>query len=105
MDVAAYRADILGEFQKQKSLADRAIDQTGDANLHETLGADENSIAILMKHLSGNLRSRWTDVFTSDGENQDGARDRAFLAEDAETSASLLKRWEEGWSILFELLK
>ena len=101
-----YLDDVIGEYRKQKQLAERAIAQVGnDADLFVTLGADENSIATIVKHLAGNLRSRWTDFLGSDGEKPDRNRDLEFENERGETRVSLLARWALGWRVLFDTLE
>jgi hypothetical protein len=101
-----YLDDVIGEYRKQKQLAERAIAQVGnDADLFVTLGADENSIATIVKHLAGNLRSRWTDFLGSDGEKPDRNRDLEFENVRGETRVSLLARWALGWRVLFDTLE
>jgi hypothetical protein len=91
------------EFEKIKKLSDKAIAQLSDAELHVKIDAESNSVAIIMRHMAGNMRSRWTDFLTSDGEKPDRFRDREF--EDATvTRAQLLDEWEDGWRRLFDAL-
>jgi Protein of unknown function (DUF1572) len=97
MDAQHYLDDILVQLRKLKSQADRAVAQTTDAHLFATLDADANSIAILMKHIAGNMRSRWTDFLTTDGEKADRDRDREFEVEAANTRPEILAHWEDGW--------
>jgi hypothetical protein len=97
MDGRHYLDDILVQLRKLKGQADRAIAQTSDAHLFATLDAEANSIAILMKHVAGNMRSRWTDFLTSDGEKPDRDRDREFEVDAANTRAQVLALWEDGW--------
>ena len=75
---ALYLADILATFKQYKALADRAIAQVPDAHLHTLLDPESNSIAIVVRHLAGNLRSRFTDFLTTDGEKPDRDRDGEF---------------------------
>jgi hypothetical protein len=100
---AAYLADTRREFAKLKSLADRAAAQVPDARWFERLDPDGNSVAVLMKHLGGNLRSRWTDFLSSDGEKPDRNRDDEF-EKPPQTRAETLALWEEGWTCVFEAL-
>jgi hypothetical protein len=94
---------VLDEFQKIKKLADKSIAQLTDEQLHATIDPDANSVAILMRHMAGNMRSRWINFLTSDGEKPDRMRDREF--EDAgQTRGELLAEWEHGWQCLFEAL-
>jgi len=90
----------LGEL---KALGDRALARLDDAELTKTLDPESNSVAVLVQHVAGNMRSRWTDFLTTDGEKADRNRDGEF--EPALTAkAPLLQRWEEGWRILFAAL-
>ena len=101
---AEFLAAIVNAFEGNKRLADRAIAQVPDDKLHVALSADTNSIAVIMKHVAGNLLSRWTDFLTTDGEKPWRRRDEEFV--DSFTSrAELLEYWERGWSCLFGTLK
>lgn len=99
--------DILGsielEYRRYKRLAEGAIAQLDEADLSKPAGTG-NSIAILVWHISGNLKSRFTDFLISDGEKAWRARDEEFASRSV-TSAQLLEKWEEGWSVLFAALK
>ncbi len=95
----SYIEDSLAVFRYYKSLAERAMQQVRDEDLFATLDAEANSIAIVVKHMAGNMRSRWTDFLTTDGEKPDRDRDSEFVAPPA-TRAALLALWEEGWSRL-----
>lgn len=93
----------IDELQKVKKLADKSIEQLSDDQLHSTIDPDANSVAVLMRHMAGNMRSRWTDFLTSDGEKPDRKRDGEF--EDARQSrAELLTEWEQGWKCVFDAL-
>jgi hypothetical protein len=87
----------------QKELADRAMAQLGTDDLHWTPHEESNSIAIIVKHVAGNMRSRWTDFLTTDGEKPDRNRDGEFV-DDLGSAEQVLAVWEEGWSILFATL-
>ncbi|HEV2214889.1 MAG TPA: DUF1572 domain-containing protein, partial [Terracidiphilus sp.] len=100
----SYLADSLAVFRQMKQLAERAMAQVADEELFATLDAEANSIAILVKHMAGNMRSRWTDFLTSDGEKPTRNRDGEF-ENPAETRAALLADWESGWSCLFAALE
>lgn len=94
---------VLDEFHKIKKLGDKAIAQLTDEQLHVKLDDESNSVAIIMRHMAGNMRSRWTDFLTSDGEKPDRHRDQEF--EDVtETRAELQAEWEAGWRCLFDAL-
>jgi hypothetical protein len=91
------------ELHKIKKLADKAIAQLTDTDLHVKIDEESNSVAIIMRHVAGNMRSRWTDFLTSDGEKPDRFRDREF--EDRPLSrAELVAEWEDGWRRLFEAI-
>ena len=95
----------IREFRKLKLQADRAVAQVRPDDLFRTLDDESNSIAVLMKHLAGNMRSRWTDFLTTDGEKPDRNRDTEFVIDDAETPESIKQRWEMGWKVLFDGLQ
>ncbi|MGO9275656.1 MAG: DUF1572 family protein [Terriglobia bacterium] len=97
--------DATLQFHGLKSLADRAVAQASDAELFATLDEESNSIAAIMKHISGNQRSRWTDFLTSDGEKPDRNRDTEFEVQSAETRDAVMRRWEQGWDCLFQALE
>ena len=96
-------AAVLDEFQKIKKLADKSIEQLSDDQLHVKIDAEANSVAVIMRHLAGNMRSRWVDFLASDGEKPDRLRDREF-EEVAQTRAELTAEWEHGWQCLFSAL-
>ncbi len=98
-----YVEDAAAVFRKQKQLADGAAAQVSDEEFFRAIDAESNSIAVIMKHMAGNLRSRWTDFLTSDGEKADRHRDTEFVVED-EGRAAILERWEAGWRTLFDTL-
>jgi hypothetical protein len=93
----------VDELQKVKKLADKAIAQLDDDQLWHKLDPDANSVAILMRHMAGNMRSRWTNFRTSDGEKPDRNRDQEF-EDRAMTREELLAEWEDGWSRVFDAL-
>jgi hypothetical protein len=92
------------ELRRLKALADKAMAQVDDDGFFAALGQDENSIALVVKHMAGNLRSRFRDFLTSDGEKPDRNRDAEFETAPTDTRAALLAAWEEGWQILFDAL-
>jgi hypothetical protein len=100
----SYVADALALFRSYKRLGEGAIAQVSEAALLTVLDPESNSIALLVKHLAGNMRSRWTDFLTSDGEKPDRDRDSEFVAP-PETRAELLALWERGWGCLFGALE
>jgi hypothetical protein len=94
---------IAYRFGSLKELGERAIAQLSDEDLTHTVGEESNSIAVLLKHLHGNMMSRWTDFLTSDGEKPWRDRDGEFEP-DAPGRPELMKLWEEGWDCLFDAL-
>jgi hypothetical protein len=100
----SYLNDSIDVFRYYKKLAERAIQQCPDDALFESLDVESNSIAIIVKHMAGNMRSRWTDFLTTDGEKPDRNRDTEF--EDApKTRVELMKLWERGWKHIFDALE
>jgi hypothetical protein len=95
-----YIENALEEFRGMKALADKAIAQVSDEEFFRALDPESNSIAVIMKHLAGNMRSRWTDFLTSDGEKPNRHRDTEFELE-SEDRRAIEERWEEGWRIVF----
>jgi hypothetical protein len=95
------RNEILDRFRQLKSQADRALAQVRDDELFLQLDAESNSLAVIMKHVAGNMRSRWTDFLTSDGEKPDRYRDREFEILDHEDKDEIFRQWEHGWQCLF----
>ncbi len=105
MDIAAeFMAAIVNAFEANKRLADQAIEQVPDDKLHIALDANTNSIAVMMKHVAGNLASRWTDFLTTDGEKPWRNRDGEFVDSFA-SRAELLVFWDRGWVSLFQTLQ
>jgi Protein of unknown function (DUF1572) len=101
---ASYLEDSIALFHQYKKIAEGAIEQITDDQLFARLDEDMNSIAIIVKHMTGNMRSRWTDFLTSDGEKPNRDRDSEF--EQAATSRQeLLRIWEEGWQLVFSALE
>jgi hypothetical protein len=99
----SYLKDSIDLLRYYKRLGERAIGQVPDEALCETLDSESNSIAIIVKHMAGNMRSRWTDFLTSDGEKPDRNRDTEFEAPPT-TRAGLMALWESGWKIVFDAL-
>ena len=99
-----YLQDVQRRFQSLKELGEGAIKQVADADLGVPLGPEENSLAIQIQHLAGNMRSRWTDFLTSDGEKPERNRDAEFDLRTPPDREILLARWEGGWDILFQTL-
>ena len=95
--------DSIALFGFYKKMGEGAMEQVTDEQLFATLDEEMNSIAIIVKHMAGNMRSRWTDFLTSDGEKPDRNRDTEFVEPPA-TREELLKRWNEGWDRVFGAL-
>jgi len=100
-----YLGEAVRQFRGLKKVADRALAQTASPDFFTTLDEESNSIALIVKHLAGNMRSRWTDFLTSDGEKEDRHRDSEFVLEPADTRESVERRWHEGWSLLFSTVE
>lgn len=96
--------DTTVTFRRQKELAERAMAQVADDEFFRTVDAESNSIAIIAKHIGGNLRSRFTDFLTSDGEKPDRDRDGEFIAGSESSRAEIMRGWDAGWSTLFAAL-
>ena len=104
-DVASiYLDEARRQFRGNKRLAEGAIAQLKDEELFVTLDSESNSVATLMKHLAGNMRSRFTDFLTSDGEKPDRFRDREFELNSTTTRAEVMRWWDEGWAQVFAAL-
>ena len=97
-------ADAAATFRNYRKLAEGALAQLDDRQFHATIDAESNSVALIVKHVGGNLRSRWSDFLTSDGEKPDRARDDEFVDDPALGRAALMMRWEQGWTTLFDTL-
>jgi hypothetical protein len=97
--------DTLLQLRKLKAQGERAYAQVDDEAFFRVLGADENSIALIIKHMAGNMRSRWTDFLTSDGEKPDRNRDTEFELEQGSTREQILRLWEDGWSRVFAAIE
>lgn len=99
-----YKTDTIEAFRNYKKLAERAIEQVSADEYFRAIDAESNSLAVIVKHLGGNLRSRWTDFLTSDGEKADRHRDSEFVVE-TDTRENLDALWETGWNALFGTLE
>src|SRR5712664_1361508 len=100
----SYLKDSIDVFRYYKKLGERAVAQCPDDALFESLDAESNSIAIVVKHMAGNMRSRWTDFLTTDGEKPDRNRDTEFETP-PKTRAALMELWERGWKYVFDALE
>jgi hypothetical protein len=100
----SYIEDLIALFRFYKNMAEGAMEQVSDKQLFGVLDEEMNSIAIIAKHMAGNMRSRWTDFLTSDGEKPNRNRDTEFVAPPA-TREDLMQIWNEGWDLVFHALK
>ncbi|HEV2468444.1 MAG TPA: DUF1572 family protein [Candidatus Sulfotelmatobacter sp.] len=105
-DLAAHYLDeIRRQFRGHKRMGEGAMSQLRDEEFFVQLDPEANSVAILVKHLAGNMRSRFTDFLTSDGEKPDRFRDREFELTPATTRADVMQWWEEGWGCVFAAIE
>ncbi len=102
---AAYLADALKSLRGYKKLAEGAFEQLDEADMFRTIDAEANSIAVLVKHMAGNMRSRWTGFLTSDGEKPDRHRDEEFVITPLTTRAHVMAWWERGWQCVFDAIE
>lgn len=105
MSDAAFLTDATRELERHQRLADGAIAQLGAERFFTALAAGDNSVAVIVKHVSGNMRSRWTDFLTTDGEKPDRNRDAEFDLRPDDSRERLLANWTAGWAILFATLR
>lgn len=99
-----YLDEARRQFRGHKRMAEAAMAQLRDEDFFVTIDPESNSIAILVKHLAGNMRSRFTDFLTSDGEKPDRFRDREFELIAGTTRAEIMRWWEEGWQCVFSAI-
>lgn len=99
----SYLEDSIGLFRYYKQLAERAIAQVTDEQMHASLDESANSIAIVVRHMAGNMKSRWTELLTTDGEKSWRDRDSEFVAPPRGRRA-VMQLWEDGWNTLFQAL-
>jgi hypothetical protein len=98
-----YLNEITSNFKGLKKQAERVFEQLNTEELTWAPNEESNSIAIIIKHMSGNMKSRWTDFLTTDGEKLNRFRDNEFI-DDIETREQMMTVWEEGWQVLFKTL-
>ena len=103
--VQNYLDDARSAMRAYKKLADKAIAQLKNDEFFITLDAESNSVAIVMKHMAGNMISRWTDFLTSDGEKPNRNRDMEFVIEQHTTKDDVIVYWERGWKCVFDALQ
>lgn len=95
-----YKESMLFEFHRNKTMAEKTFDQLTNEDLHWTYGEADNSIAIIVKHMVGNMLSRWTNFFTEDGEKEWRNRESEFIAP-YQNKEEMLAHWNKGWNCLF----
>ena len=100
----SYIEDSVSLFRYYKKLSEGAMEQLSDEQLFTALDEEMNSVAIIVKHMAGNMRSRWTDFLTSDGEKSDRNRDTEFVAPPA-TRSEVMRVWNDGWEKVFQTLE
>src|SRR5215813_2958533 len=100
-----YLENIIPEFRYLKKLGDRAMEQLDDEQFFITLDPESNSVAIIVKHLAGNMRSRWMDFLASDGEKADRFRDQEFVVDANTTRDEVIEWWERGWRYVFDAIE
>ncbi len=106
MDIAVeYLRDLPEQFEKLKALADKAVARVSDEELFRAIDPASNSLAVILQHVGGNLRSRWQNFLTADGEKPDRDRDGEFAVAPGRTRAEVLERWETGWRALLAELR
>lgn len=97
--------DSLVLFRQYKKLAEKAVEQVSDEEFFRALDPEANSIAVIMRHMAGNMRSRWRDFLTTDGEKPDRNRDQEFELPGAVSRAGVMREWDEGWALTFGALE
>lgn len=105
MDPIDYLKDVIAEFKSIRNLAEKAMAQVSDEQFFKLIDDEANSIALIVKHISGNMRSRWLDFLTTDGEKDDRNRDTEFIITEDDSREAIMERWENGWKILFDTLE
>jgi hypothetical protein len=100
----SYAEDSLALLRSYKASAEKAMKQVTDEQLFQTLDPESNSIAVIVKHMAGNMRSRWTAFLTTDGEKPDRNRDSEF-EESPATREQLMRMWEDGWALVFNAIE
>ena len=101
---SSYLEDSIAVFRQYKKLAERAIEQVKDEDLLRVIDEENNCIATIVKHMAGNMRSRFRDFLTTDGEKPDRNRDSEFV-EPPSSREALMKSWEDGWQYVFGALE
>ncbi|PYS48698.1 MAG: hypothetical protein DMF68_12295 [Acidobacteria bacterium] len=100
-----YLEDSISNFRGYKKLAERAFEQVSDDEFFRAIDEESNSIAVIIKHMAGNMLSRWTDFLTTDGEKPDRNRDMEFVITTSTTRSEMMERWETGWRYTFDAIE
>lgn len=100
-----YLETAIIEFRSLKKLGERAMEQLDRDQFFAALDPESNSIAVIVKHLAGNMRSRWVDFLTSDGEKPDRNRDREFIVDENTSREEVMQWWEQGWQYVFDAVE
>jgi Protein of unknown function (DUF1572) len=100
-----YLEDAIASYRAYKKLADKALAQLTDEEFFVALDQESNKVAVIMKHIAGNMFSRWTDFLTTDGEKPDRNRDLEFVTEPGTSKAEIMDYWERGWQRTLETLE
>ncbi|KZR60126.1 DUF1572 family protein [Pseudobacillus badius] len=98
-----YLKVVREKFQEMKNLGEKAVRQLSEEQIHWVFNEQSNSVAVIIKHVSGNMKSRWSDFLVSDGEKPDRNREQEF-EDKGSTRQELMDAWEKGWEILFHAL-
>jgi len=101
---AEFLRSARARYESLQKLGEQALARLDDADVAKSLDPESNSVAVLVQHVAGNMRSRWTDFLTTDGEKPDRNRDGEFEAAPGATKAQLMQRWEAGWRCLYAAL-
>jgi len=100
-----YLADVLATFRQYQALAEKAMAQVDDTAFFAAADAEANSVAIIVKHVAGNQRSRWTDFLTADGEKPDRHRDDEFVLGPGTGRDEVMRWWRDGWALLYRTIE
>lgn len=100
-----YLETAIREYRQLKKQAERSIEQLDDEEFFRTIDPESNSIAVIIKHMAGNMRSRWVDFLTSDGEKPDRNRDQEFIILDGTSRETVMQWWEQGWQAVFDAVE
>lgn len=100
-----YLEDSIASLRAYRKLAEKALDQLTDEEFFVTLDEEANSVAVIMKHMAGNMFSRWTDFLTTDGEKPNRNRDMEFVIEPDTSKTAVLDYWQRGWQCVFDALE